>query len=211
MITLPLTYTIVEDQKNDIQYTIPYISNTINFPPESSIGTFGLTLTGVMGIMIVFIRYCDIYLKIGERSKINLCLLIIGIISFLGLVGLSSFQIRSIEVVHIIFSYIFFACGVLYMCIMSLFEGKVFTGMKIRCLRRCLSVMVLVSSLTYLVPSFYKTNLSMSISALGEICTALFILCFLVSYYNEFRDSVIKIVYMDLSTEENSPLVNVIL
>jgi len=207
LITIPLTYVIVEDQTRDntLKYTIPYISNTINFPPESSIGAFGLTFTAIIGLAIISVRFCSIYDKFEQMNYsqiINFIAYLIGIVSFIGLIGLISFQIRSIDIVHIVFAYIFFIGSIIYTCFISLMEKKLQTTPMVRYIRSFLTILTIISALTCFIPSFWSQKLFTNISALGEICTTFFILLFLMTYYYEFRRAEIGISYRDYSRGE---------
>ncbi|KAM9952089.1 hypothetical protein ACTFIT_002776 [Dictyostelium discoideum] len=191
--TLITTYTLTVLLFHGIRRTVPYISDTIDFSPESCIGTFFISISAFLVFIVVFVKHfllqnninqnfnIDIILNENENEKKkNRAKMLNRISTFLGLIcgvcihGVSSFQYHNTGLVHSIFAASFFFTGFIYIFTQTYLDHK-FSKLpkRILILRRVISLTTSV---------FIGYNLA----AILEIISALSIFFYLISFFYEF-------------------------
>jgi len=116
---------------------IPFISSSLDYPPESCIGTLGLSLVAftVALIGIIKFRFEQLLIdrKLGLQSGDNIIKkfqvsnnisLIVILLSMVGLVGVVSFQYHLIPICHLVSAFLFFVGAVIYMNIIAFLDLK---------------------------------------------------------------------------------------
>ncbi|KAK5575103.1 hypothetical protein RB653_010359 [Dictyostelium firmibasis] len=205
-ITFITTYTITEVIGDDDQI-IPYISDTIDFAPESCIGTFGLSIIAFLMIIIVFIKHLIVKNNIVENEysddkrekkqlRFNRFSTSMGFISGLSMHGVSSFQFHNANLVHIIFAALFFLCGFIYLLTQTILDNKTSNNipLKISIIRK---ILICISCLfiAYIITQFFIDNLA----AIFEIISALSIFAYIITFFYEFSN-------LTLNIEFNKPI-----
>ncbi|KAM9973372.1 hypothetical protein ACTFIR_012748 [Dictyostelium discoideum] len=191
--TLITTYTLTVLLFHGIRRTVPYISDTIDFSPESCIGTFFISISAFLVFIVVFVKHFllqnninqnfnnDIILNENENEKKkNRAKILNRISTFFGLIcgvcihGVSSFQYHNTGLVHSIFAASFFFTGFIYLFTQTYLDHK-FSKLpkRILILRRVISLTTSV---------FIGYNLA----AILEIISALSIFFYLISFFYEF-------------------------
>ncbi|KAM9980486.1 hypothetical protein ACTFIZ_007859 [Dictyostelium cf. discoideum] len=182
-ITFITTYTITEVRGDDDQI-IPYISDTIDFAPESCIGTFGLSIIAFLMIIVVFIKHLIIKNNIIEKEysydkkeikelRLNRFSTSMGFVSGLSMHGVSSFQFHNANLVHVIFAALFFLCGFIYLLTQTILDIKnsnIITQFFIDNLAAIFEIISALSIFAYMVTFFYEfSNLTLNIEFSGSI------------------------------------------
>ncbi|KAM9971805.1 hypothetical protein ACTFIW_011788 [Dictyostelium discoideum] len=191
--TLITTYTLTVLLFHGIRRTVPYISDTIDFSPESCIGTFFISISAFLVFIVVFVKHFllqnninqnfnnDIILNENENEKKkNRAKILNRISTFFGLIcgvcihGVSSFQYHNTGLVHSIFAASFFFTGFIYLFTQTYLDHK-FSKLpkRILILRRVISLTTSV---------FIGYNLA----AILEIISALSIFFYIISFFYEF-------------------------
>ncbi|KAM9971655.1 hypothetical protein ACTFIW_011638 [Dictyostelium discoideum] len=199
-ITFITTYAITEVRGDDDQI-IPYISDTIDFAPESCIGTFGLSIIAFLMIIVVFIKHLIIKNNIIEKEypddkkekkelRFNRFSTSMGFISGLSMHGVSSFQFHNANLVHVIFAALFFLCGFIYLLTQTILDIKNSSDipLKVLIIRK---ILICVSCLFvgYIITQFFIDNLA----AIFEIISALSIFAYMVTFFYEFSNLTLNI------------------
>ncbi|KAM9984760.1 hypothetical protein ACTFIY_009211 [Dictyostelium cf. discoideum] len=199
--TLITTYTLTVLLFHGIRRTVPYISDTIDFSPESCIGTFFISISAFLVFIIVFVKHFLLQNNINQNfnnvfilneneneKKKNRAKILNRISTFFGLTcvisihGVSSFQYHNTGVVHLIFAASFFFTGFIYLFTQTYLDHKYSKlPKKILILRRVISLTTSVF-IGYIILQFFKDNLA----AILEIISALSIFFYLISYFYEF-------------------------
>ncbi|KAN0026285.1 hypothetical protein ACTFIV_007269 [Dictyostelium citrinum] len=198
-ITFITTYTITEVRGDDDQI-IPYISDTIDFAPESCIGTFGLSIIAFLMIIVVFIKHLIIKNNIVEKEysddkkekkelKFNRFSTSMGLISGLSMHGVSSFQFHNANLVHVIFAALFFLCGFIYLLTQTILDkNSTDIPFKVSIIRKIL-ICISFLFIGYIITQFFIDNLA----AIFEIISALSIFAYMVTFFYEFSNLTLNI------------------
>lgn len=97
---------------------LPFISNIGDHRPESSVFTFGMTLSGCVTYSIIFIRYLQVRNFFVNRDLCNHASLVIGSLFIIGKFMVVSFQLSSQIVVHFFGASVYFIGAFLY-CVLQ--------------------------------------------------------------------------------------------
>ncbi|XP_019860212.1 PREDICTED: DNA damage-regulated autophagy modulator protein 1-like [Amphimedon queenslandica] len=113
----------------------PYISNTGGKPPESCIFTLICSISSIIWLLIIYIRYIQVkqyYQKDINRIKfLNQFTFFIGAVSVFGLLLVGSFQDHNVNAkVHMIGAFTLWIFGILHMWFQTLVSYKIYhTGL----------------------------------------------------------------------------------
>jgi len=193
--TLITTYTI-SDVTHVIHQYIIFISSTIDYPPESCIGTLGLNITVILFVLVTLIRYKEVKLLIFEKEqqtkatrnglrRLNVFNAMLGLAVSFCLSGVAAFQYHAVLHVHVFFACSFYLGGLIHAWISWILELKL-THSK-RCATICRLICIILSSaclVPYIIGQIEAHQLDKStritIGATAEIVmTATFMFFFL--------------------------------
>lgn len=93
------TYCIIN---KDLKYPDYYLSNTIAYPPESMIGSFGLGASTVFLLPVIYLRYRFIDHKVPEYACSNFAAWVLGSICSFGVMGVGAVQYPNSNILHVI-------------------------------------------------------------------------------------------------------------
>ncbi|KAM9986007.1 hypothetical protein ACTFIZ_004274 [Dictyostelium cf. discoideum] len=192
-LTLITTYSLTVLLFHGIRRTVPYISDTIDFSPESCIGTFFISISAFLVFIIVFVKHFVIQNNINQNfnneivfneneneKKKNRVIILNRISTFFGLIcsicmhGVSSFQYHNASVVHSIFAASFFFTGFIYLFTQTYLDYK-FSKLPKRILilrRQQYSKLYQHSIFFYLISFFYefsKININFQFNTISQI------------------------------------------
>ncbi|KAN0052920.1 hypothetical protein ACTA71_012400 [Dictyostelium dimigraforme] len=217
--TLIVTYTITVLLFHGVRRTVPYISDTIDFSPESCIGTFFVSITAFLVFKIVIIKHFALNNNINQNCNNNSEILFgnenekkrkrgivlnkistfFGIICGISIHGVSSFQYHNTNVVHLLFAASFFFSGFIYIFTQTYLDNK-FSNLpkRILLLRRIIALTTSVF-IGYIILQFFIDDLA----AIFEIISALSIFFYLVSFFYEFSKMTISIQFKTIPEIES--------
>lgn len=105
---------------------VPFISDTGNFKPSSSIFTLFLILSSFASLSIVLIRFYQVAAsKHNSLVTANKIALSFGVIFVLGKVIVSSFQLSSSMLIHYLAAGIYFLGATIYALLQTYISGKI--------------------------------------------------------------------------------------
>jgi len=184
---------------------ISFISDTINFPPESNIGTLGLSIASSLWFFVVIIRLkytewviLDNCQKLGDKANglnnLNWINFIAGMLSGLSLSGVAAWQIHAQHVVHYAFATVFFISGLLTLVTNTVLDHKIYYAPRyIRVLRTVLTVLAIFcfigGVLTFSLYEYIDGDIFHNLAASFEISTSVVYLLYLLSYSFDFMDA----------------------
>ncbi|KAK5575223.1 hypothetical protein RB653_010479 [Dictyostelium firmibasis] len=201
-LTLIATYTLTVLLNHGVRRTVPYISDTIDFSPESCIGTFFISISAFIVFIIVILKYTLLNINVNKNCNINEILFdenenekkrkrgivlnrvstFFGIICSISIHGVSSFQYHNTPIVHQLFAASFFFSGFIYLFTQTYLDHK-FSNLpkRILILRRFIILTTSVF-IGYIILQFFIDDLA----AIFEIISAMSIFLYLISFYHEF-------------------------
>jgi len=198
--TIICTYSITLTENRYPDKILPYISATFDYPIASCIGTFGLTVTSTLIVMLVLIRAVFAQRWIGHKSglhhshhkalyTLNVIGTIVGLIFTLCIFGIASFQYHVKPMLHNGFAAILFLSGTIYTLLQTVLDFKMRTkGTKVRILRYVCSALGLMAYAPFIILSVTHTPLAQAFGAGIEILmTSLFFL-FFTTFSVEFKE-----------------------
>mmetsp|Transcript_5549 Transcript_5549/g.7769 ORF Transcript_5549/g.7769 Transcript_5549/m.7769 type:complete len:244 (+) Transcript_5549:43-774(+) len=194
--TLIATYTITE-LRHDTPLVIPFISASIDYSPESCIGTLGLTITAALSFVAMFTKYLQVSALVDHReaslriTQINPSSLrshntagfIVGCISLFGLIGVAAFQYHNVPAAHLVFAIMFFFGVGVHLILMATLDRKISEERALASLRMILSGLSIILFFPATFPMFWGYN---NLSAAFEISNAAVIFSYFLTYYREF-------------------------
>eukprot|EP01114_Cavostelium_apophysatum_P009272 TRINITY_DN22374_c0_g1_i1.p1 TRINITY_DN22374_c0_g1~~TRINITY_DN22374_c0_g1_i1.p1 ORF type:complete len:242 (-),score=15.88 TRINITY_DN22374_c0_g1_i1:31-756(-) len=201
-VTIITTYILASDRHELNGQKIPFISFSINYPPESCIGTFGVSISAFTLFCIMFTKYKHIESLIVKKTntgresllRTNLVAMVLGGISAVCMNGVASFQFHNVLYAHLSFAGTFFflalvhAFMVIYLDFIVSKESKLLLRMRL---------VVVVLSCCAFVPmvglNMIHHSLDQNISAASEISCLGFLFIYFITYYVEFKKSRISI------------------
>ena len=156
-ITFCITYAVSISNKT-ARYPYYFLSSTIDFPPGSNIGSFGLGLSSIVFFIWPFVRFLCVKWALANRAPhgrrvglkicgkmrlankgvrvLNTVSLVLGSAAAIGALGVASFQAHADLTVHLVFAGIFFVCGGAYVALQMLMDfvlpSATYTERKIR-------------------------------------------------------------------------------
>lgn len=154
-----ITY-IVSVNDNHVTPGFPYISDTGGKPPESCIFALVCSISGIIGFVIVYIRFQHVHQYYKSKVQwLNIISVVVGALSVLGILIVGAFQDNTVPIAHLGGAMMVFGFGNAYMWIQTVLSYRIYHAN----LTRHISSIVIV------------TRLVISI-----ICTFLFIatICF---------------------------------
>ncbi|KAN0027241.1 hypothetical protein ACTFIU_009931 [Dictyostelium citrinum] len=207
-LTLITTYTLTVLLLHGYRRTVPYISDTIDFSPESCIGSFFISIAAFLVFKIVLIKHFLLKNNINEHcnynneilfnqnkneKKRNRAIVLNRISTFLGIIccicihGVSSFQYHNTSIIHSLFAASFFFAGFIYIFTQTYLDDK-FSNLpkRILILRRVISLTTSVF-------------IGYDLAAIFEIISALSIFFYMVSFFYEFSKININIQFNTIS------------
>ncbi|XP_003391800.3 PREDICTED: DNA damage-regulated autophagy modulator protein 2-like, partial [Amphimedon queenslandica] len=108
----------------------PYISDTGGKPPESCVFTLICCVSGIITLLIMYIRYVHIkqyyQMSINKILFLNPLTFFIGILSVFGLLLVGAFQDDEISIVHMIGAAMVFGFGIVYMWLQTVISYKIY-------------------------------------------------------------------------------------
>jgi len=205
-VTLAIIYSLTKYYGHS-KLTIPFLSHTIDYAPESCIGALGLNLTLMISFFFLLLKYKHNFLMILTKQttvyvdekgfssyfKLNKACLFVGIISVFAALGVISFQAHNSYIAHMVFSMLFFFAGISHMTLSISLDWKFSIQHKgVILLRLFLTLFNLLVLGGFFFPFFFfpssiKTLLLSNIAAGCEFVITLVYFCFIASYYFEFR------------------------
>lgn len=139
---------------------VPYISDTSTNPPERCLFGFMLSISSVLGIATVYVRYKQVQsLALGGEHKLhslNLAGLVLGIMSSLGMCVVGNFEKTAVISMHLFGAGLTFGMGALYILVqtgVSYHMQPRFHGRDILWARTAVGVWTLASVITAFVSS----------------------------------------------------------
>ncbi|XP_060522623.1 DNA damage-regulated autophagy modulator protein 2-like [Cylas formicarius] len=155
-VTTSITFYLSAIYTDHVNYTLPYISDTGTYPPESCI--FG-QLLNIISVLVGFVMYIkfrqvkEIFEKhhIDEQLNINEIGLFVGILAAFGISVVANFQETNVFVVHWIGAILTFGCGSVYCSLQTLLYIKISPVIGQRKLTLFRIILSLVSFVTFLV------------------------------------------------------------
>ncbi|XP_019860222.1 PREDICTED: DNA damage-regulated autophagy modulator protein 1-like [Amphimedon queenslandica] len=150
----------------------PYISMTGGKPPESCIFTLICSISSIIWLLIIYIRYVQVkqyYQKgINKIEILNRFTFCIGAVSVFGLLLVGAFQDYTFESAHMVASVILWIFGILHMWFQTLVSYKIYHTGLTRCIDRVNIFVRLIISLMALIISI-NCLISMKISELQRV------------------------------------------
>jgi hypothetical protein len=191
---------------------ITFISATLEYPLESCIGSFGLSVTAAIFIIVLWLRFQYIYgilrrqLKrinsligqpkfqhVNRKIRINTAALVFGLFSAISLIGTVSFQFHNSPAVHLTMTFFFFYCGITYMFMVNALDHQIRLGMQWLRIMRWLcalvaALMMFPGAIFVGIHLWWSPNIDwpVTVSATCEIVAVLAFLCFFSSFCFEF-------------------------
>lgn len=138
--------------RHDVDVIFPYISDTGAQPPESCIFGFMTSVTAYLALMTMYIRYKFVQ-RLNEDlrslpSRMNVCVLGIGVLSCVGMCVVGTFQETTLPVVHDIGALLFFGTGVLYTVLQAAMSYKTMPHGSSLCVCHVRTAIAVLTSLT---------------------------------------------------------------
>ncbi|XP_012556311.2 DNA damage-regulated autophagy modulator protein 1 [Hydra vulgaris] len=203
---------------------VPFVSDTGDTRPHSSIFTFGLSLSGVLTLVIITIRYYQVeYILLEAKTQsswINQFSLVSGLTLVFGEFIVAAFQISNVKSVHFIGAGMHFGGAALFCATQCYFTYK---SSKKKCqitfVVRVVSTAIMTASSivfsVFMIPSLNKYNRKGG--SVGQIFEWLLVstqLIFMLTFLKEFRELEIefrlsKINNLQDTSEESKKLVNI--
>ena len=192
-----LAYSIA-DLQNTLELppnsNVPYISDVGNGTPQSSIFTFGLNLSAFFTLAIILTRYYQVKnLFVRNDRRTNAAGLAVGLLFVLGTLIVSSFQVRSVTVVHFIGAGLYVVFATIYAGIQSFISYKnrqVYQRGVVVLIRIVLTFGMVAGGflfLIFLIPSLHKYNrINYSVAQGSEWCWAACKVLFMLSFVEDF-------------------------
>uniref|UniRef100_A0A0N5ADD3 DNA damage-regulated autophagy modulator protein 2 n=1 Tax=Syphacia muris TaxID=451379 RepID=A0A0N5ADD3_9BILA len=121
-LVLGITY-VVSVWRGDVDPVFPYISAAADHRPESCLFSMMLNFCSALSMLIIYLRY-SLIVELNRGSdlllqNVNRISLVIGGVGAFGMFGVANFQETSLAIVHLVFAFLCFGCGCLYMLIES--------------------------------------------------------------------------------------------
>ncbi|XP_012565527.2 DNA damage-regulated autophagy modulator protein 1 [Hydra vulgaris] len=190
-----ISYIIGVKVGNIIPSSVAFISDTGDEKPNSSIFTFGLSLSCMLTFIIIVIRYYQVKLFI-EKDKscnwINQFSLICGLTLVFGKLTVAAFQISNIKAIHYFGAAMYFGGTTLFCATQSYFTYRKFKNKyQLIFLVQITSTAVMIISLIifgiFMTPSLSKYNrkggnVAQSFEWLLVSCQFTFLLTFLYDF-----------------------------
>lgn len=189
----------------------PYISDTGNLPPESSIFGQLLNLSSVLAAITIYIRYMQVRQFVESKPRLryqNQVCLVFGLLAAMGMSVVANFQESSLLVVHLIGATLAFGLGLCYGWLMTLISYSLYpveSHMFVCHLRLAISVVTTVSFFMctiFTVLAHQRRNMWSShhhwmpddggyeehlVATTSEWVMAICVLIYLVTYAHEFE------------------------
>jgi len=184
VLTFSISYplAIANDDIEDDRFTL---SASISYPPESMIGSLGLSLSAACTWMLLYLRYIFIQMKDPGIGQVNYLTYLSGSVGALGAMGVGSFQISNAEAIHYVCAFINFFPQNIYILIHTWYIdpriAKLDPQYK-RGILRCVTSITGVASLLLMIV-FHQIDIAFSI--LEIILMAGFML-WILTLYNSF-------------------------
>lgn len=168
---------------------LPFISNIGDHRPESSVFTFGMTLSGCVTYSIIFIRYLQVRNFFVNRDLCNHASLVIGSLFIIGKFMVVSFQLSSQIVVHFFGASVYFIGAFLYCVLQTVISYN--DSKYLYRLRLFLSIFMFISGFffgLFLLPSLEKYYLHYRISEISEWFFAALKMVFMLTFVADFQN-----------------------
>jgi len=194
-ITIAVCY-YIGSERHELQQKIPFISYSIDKPPESCIGTFGVSISAFVIFAIMFTKYKHLEAMIVKKTntsrdrllRLNTITMMIGGFSAICMDGVASFQFDNLRPAHLAFASLFFLTVIIHMWFINYIDNNV-SRESLFLLRSRIAICTLASGtfVPMIVLNVLQTPLDMNVSAIFEISTLGLVFFFFLTYYNEFR------------------------
>ncbi|VDD93045.1 unnamed protein product [Enterobius vermicularis] len=157
-INLGVTY-IVSVWRGDVDPVFPYISASADNRPESCVFGMLLNLCSGLSVLIIYMRY-SLIVELNRGSDLllqnaNILGLIAGVLGAVGMFGVANFQETSVVMIHLVFAFICFGSGCVYMLLQSfitLHMYPLYSNRRIGYIRSSIaliSVLLFITSVTF--------------------------------------------------------------
>jgi hypothetical protein len=172
---------------------VPFISATINEPPESCIGALGLSLAAVLMIATMGIRHVIVaerqrLVTGGTRAvRISKTAVVLGWVSAAGLLGVAAFQYVHQPIVHLIFVGVLFLCGAVHLGLLSYVDDAIGSSFVFLFVRRLCAVGFIIFAVPTAISIWGKTEILQTVAASCELLATTFYLAYLLTYFFEFK------------------------
>eukprot|EP01113_Clastostelium_recurvatum_P020914 TRINITY_DN2476_c0_g1_i5.p1 TRINITY_DN2476_c0_g1~~TRINITY_DN2476_c0_g1_i5.p1 ORF type:complete len:273 (-),score=34.00 TRINITY_DN2476_c0_g1_i5:49-867(-) len=203
---------------------IPWISATIDYPPASTIGSLGLSLTAFFIVLFAFVKHRFNRLLIAVSSddkkaleRRNKILLYVGFLFGFCLNGVACVQFHVSRVAHLSFAGTMFFSGAVYVLAITHldFVIKAHTR-RVRIVRALCGLLASISCILCFILSFFLNTSGryfiLSFAAASEILIAVSYFLFFATYYSELAIVHVHfdVEWYELSTPllSSSPTVN---
>jgi len=116
VVTFSISYPLAF-ANHDIEDQDFTLSSSIAYPPESMIGSLGLSISAVCQWVLLYLRYRFIDMKDPEIHRVNYYTYLLGFVSALGCMGVGAFQSSNGIVIHLCCAYLNFVGFNIYLLI----------------------------------------------------------------------------------------------
>jgi len=212
VVTILVCYNMAK-MHNHLHQMIPFISYSINYPPEQCIGTFGVSISAFVLFALMFVKYKHLEMMIHHKHsyrliknkesllKINKVAMVFGGIGAICMDGVGSFQFHNILYAHLSFAASMFIFAIIHICMVARIEYSVSEESNHIVRFR---IFLAISAALLVFPCFafniFQASLDQNISAVAEIsCTSCLVL-FFVSYISESRRVTLTLQVVDPKT-----------
>ena len=200
VLTIIIAYAVASDEKdnpsNVSNCTLhnnfpPYISDVGDCKPQSSVFTFGMTLSGCVSLLVFAIRFLQVRTFYTARDCENLASIITAVVLIIGKFIAVSFQLSSQKVIHYIGAGAYFLGTFIYVCLQARISYK---HEKFLFILRSIIAFGLFSTgflfAIFIIPSLEMKYIEWNISQVSEWCFAGLKMLFMLSFWFDFRDIV---------------------
>jgi len=161
---------------------VPFISSTINYPPESCIGSIGLGLCSFFIALTAIVKHATL-----PTSRTARAALACACLSALGLLGVASFQYHNVPAAHDTWVFFVFGGAAVYMACQVALERRALErdkklGVAGR-IRLAIAVIFWLTAIPIMTPLVVtKTTLTETIGACAEIVSVVLYAAFFLTF-----------------------------
>ena len=180
---------------------VPFISDIGDFKPQSSVFSFGLSISALLSLTVTTVRYFQIKNLYTRCQKTNDVAFAVGILITVGKYIVASFELSSQIVVHFIGAATFFGGFVVYAFLQSYITYQIFGKTKIFVVRSVTSCGMLICGIlftVFLLPSLRVYNEhSWNVSNGAEWGYAALKMIYMITFVPDFQ-GLVPVFYVEL-------------
>jgi len=200
VLTFSISYplAVANDDIDDERFTL---SASIANPPQSMIGSLGLSLSAACTWMLLYLRYKFIQMKDPGIDQANYITYLLGSVGALGAMGVGAFQVSNAEIIHYVCAFLNFIPQNIYVLIHTWYidprVAKLDPQYK-RGVLRCVTSITGIASLLLMI-IFHQSDLAFS---LLEIILMAGFMLWILTLYNSFEDASFDITMNSVPLQE---------